>query len=366
MEINTNPINTEKLQQLIPILYKTKEPAIIWGNPGIGKSTIVKEFCKNQKIELIDVRLSQMAPEDLKGLPFFNHEQHTTTWLTPDFLPTEGQGILFLDELPHADQRLQTAAFQLILDRRIGDYILPKDWLVIAAGNYNEDLDNLFEMGAALKDRFTHILVDSSVETWLKWASKNKLHEAVLTFIKLKPEFLDSQGSIVESKEEDTSTIIPSPRSWKTVSDFLNSNDNPNDFSLLEDLIRGRIGKIAYAEFVHTLQELKETPDITVLFQSNSKKRLGIINSIKSIYGLYGLVYRLVNFVNEEENLEAVIDIMVAIGESEHEQGLEITTLGISMLLNKYKNMEGPKKLSLMGSIFDNESYQKYLKMSEQ
>src|SRR5690606_25955626 len=113
-----------------------KLSVMIWGAPGIGKSSIVAQVCESGKLDFIDLRLSQLAPTDLRGLPVPRDKQ--SAWLPPEFLPTEGQGILFLDEINLAPPAMQGVAQQLILDRRVGSYVLPDDWFVWAAGNRKE------------------------------------------------------------------------------------------------------------------------------------------------------------------------------------------------------------------------------------
>src|ERR1051326_3594924 len=108
---------------------------MIWGAPGIGKSSIVAQTAEAHKMEMIDLRLSQLAPTDLPGPPVADHEQNTSRWYPPEFLPREGRGILFLDELNLAPPAMQGMAQQLILDRRVGSYNVPSHWFVWAAGN---------------------------------------------------------------------------------------------------------------------------------------------------------------------------------------------------------------------------------------
>jgi hypothetical protein len=110
---------------------------MIWGAPGIGKSSIVAQVAKEHKIDFVDVRLSQLAPTDLRGLPVA--EDGISKWYPPEFLPHSGRGILFLDELNMAPPAMQGMAQQLILDRRVGSYVVPEGWYVWAAGNRKED-----------------------------------------------------------------------------------------------------------------------------------------------------------------------------------------------------------------------------------
>lgn len=350
MQINTNPITALELQQILPVIYEEKSPTILWGDPGIGKSSIVNNFCSENNLQLIDCRLSQLSPEDLRGLPYFNHKQKTTTWYTPEFLPTTGKGILFLDELPQADHRLQSAAFQLILDRRIGDYHLPPGWGVVAAGNYKND-DTLFEFSPALNDRFTHLLIQSDAKDWIKWAEKNQLDKRVITFIKLRPEFLNSHGSLIE-KSEDEFIINPTPRSWEAVSNILKyesqlSKDN------LAALIWGRVGYQVYSEFIYILNEIDSIPDINILLSLPEKECIQLIDGIKSIYGLYGVVYSMQSLLSKKEDIEKHLKLLVSIAQSNQEHNLEIATVGFNLVCEKIESLFGLEYLYELSKIKD-------------
>ena len=125
--------------------------AMIWGAPGIGKSSIVSAAAKNSGYDFIDLRLSQLAPTDLRGLPVAIHpknnvERGISKWYPPEFLPKTGKGILFLDEINMAPPAMQGVAQQLILDRKVGNYKVPEDWLIWAAGNRKEDRASVYEL----------------------------------------------------------------------------------------------------------------------------------------------------------------------------------------------------------------------------
>jgi MoxR-like ATPase len=169
------PIALEKyLQQLIQnqLFLST----MIWGAPGIGKSSIVKQVANANKIEFIDLRLSQLAPTDLRGLPVAiapnseNGNLGTSTWYPPEFLPREGAGILFLDELNMAPPAMQGVAQQLILDRCVGAYQVPEGWYIWSAGNRKEDRASVFEMPSPLANRFLHLEVEADFDSFKAYA----------------------------------------------------------------------------------------------------------------------------------------------------------------------------------------------------
>lgn len=127
------------LKKSLEALVAQKVPTFLWGAPGIGKSSIVKQIAQQKDVGFIDLRLALMDPTDLKGIPFYDKESHTALWAPPAFLPREGEGILFLDELNSAAPAVQSSAYQLILDRRVGEYVLPDGWAIVAAGNREGD-----------------------------------------------------------------------------------------------------------------------------------------------------------------------------------------------------------------------------------
>ena len=136
--------------------YATRLPMLLTGAPGVGKSSAVRQASTDMGIALIDVRASQTDPVDWRGIPSIIGGK--TKWCVPDFLPQSGAGILFLDELTAAPMAVQVALYQLILDRRIGDYTLPDGWYVMGAGNRVEDRAAAGRMSTALNNRLVHIL----------------------------------------------------------------------------------------------------------------------------------------------------------------------------------------------------------------
>jgi MoxR-like ATPase len=181
---------------------------MIWGSPGIGKSSIVAQTAERHGLACIDVRLSQLAPTDLRGLPVA--EGGVSRWYPPEFLPRDGAGILFLDEVNLAPPAMQGMAQQLILDRRVGSYTLPDNWFVWAAGNRKEDRAAVYDMPSPLANRFVHLLVEPEFESFKAYAVANEAHEQILAFLSYRPELLH--------KLDAHQPAWPSPRSWMMAS----------------------------------------------------------------------------------------------------------------------------------------------------
>lgn len=182
--------------------------AMLWGPPGIGKSSIVAQVAQAHDLELVDVRLSQLAPTDLRGLPVA--EQGVSRWYPPEFLPGGGRGVLFLDELNLAPPAMQGVAQQLILERRVGSYVLPSEWFVWAAGNRKEDRASVFDMPVPLANRFLHLHAEPDFDSFKAYALEHRIHEQVVAFLSYRPGLLH--------KIDPQQPAWPSPRSWTMAS----------------------------------------------------------------------------------------------------------------------------------------------------
>lgn len=197
---------TQYLDQLVQ--NKVKISTMIWGPPGIGKSSIVAQTAHKHKLGFIDLRLSQLAPTDLRGLPVAS--KGISKWYPPEFLPRSGTGILFLDEINLAPPTMQGMAQQLILDRRVGSYEVPNRWYIWAAGNRSEDRAAVFDMPAPLANRFIHLHVAPDFESFREYGMAHNFHEQVMAFLSFRPELLH--------KLDPQQSAWPSPRSWEMAS----------------------------------------------------------------------------------------------------------------------------------------------------
>ena len=154
-------------------------PVMIWGPPGVGKSQIVAQVAENHGAALVDIRLSQMEPSDLRGIPFKNGAK--VEWAIPAMLPevaVHGEaGLLFIDEITSAPPSVSAAAYQLILDRRLGEYRVPEHWAIVAAGNRQGDRGVTYSMPAPLANRFSHFDVDINLDDWVAWAYANGIDD---------------------------------------------------------------------------------------------------------------------------------------------------------------------------------------------
>jgi len=232
----TAKINHSELKEHIRKSYKTKVSLFVKGTMGIGKSDTIRqtamEIAKEENMEfvdgwedkkfgLIDIRLSQFNPEDLKGLPMFNTKDKTTEWLLPEILPRSGKGIIFFDELNLATPSIQAAAYQLILDRKLGSYNLPDGWAVISAGNGTEDRANTYELPAPLANRFAHTeLSPPSVDDWSEWAAANNINSSIISYLHWK------ETHLYKFDCDSNDVAFPTPRSWAFASKMIDGETN--------------------------------------------------------------------------------------------------------------------------------------------
>ncbi|MDH5645780.1 MAG: MoxR family ATPase, partial [Candidatus Heimdallarchaeota archaeon] len=227
----------------------------LWGPPGIGKSALVKQLALEKGRPLVDIRLPLMDPVDLRGLPMIDKERLQAVWLPPDFLPPADSppGILFLDEINAAPPAIQASAYQLILDKGIGTYKLPKGWIVIAAGNRVSDRSVAYKLPSALANRFTHLEIDPNITDWIAWAWKNSIDPMVISFLKLQPHLL------TKFDPKTNHTAFPSPRSWVFVSKLLKLRDQ--NLVLYMNTVKGTVGEAASHQFLAFLNYRDEIPD---------------------------------------------------------------------------------------------------------
>jgi MoxR-like ATPase len=220
-------------------LLETRWPVFLWGAPGVGKSSVVRQIAESRGLPLIDIRASLLDPTDLRGIPTI--EDGKALWCPPSFLPhdPDSKGVLFFDELNAAPTLVQASLYQLTLDRRVGEYVLPDGWQIIAAGNRAEDASVTFRMPAALANRFVHLDFETDFDDWRAWALANDLHHRVIAFLGTRRELLLNM--------ESTDKAFPTPRSWEMLSDAVHTLGLTSDAL---DVLIGVVGEGAAMEFI--------------------------------------------------------------------------------------------------------------------
>lgn len=220
--------------------FKAKRPVFLWGPPGVGKSEVIADLATELGGHMIDLRLSQMEPTDLRGIPYFNKDLGTMSWAPPIELPTEEFAaqfpvvVLFLDEMNSAAPSVQAAAYQLTLGRRIGTYKLPDNVVIVAAGNRESDKGVTYRMPTPLANRFVHLEVRPDFESWFNWAVGKGIHKDVVGYLSF------AKNDMFSFDPRSASRAFATPRTWVFVSEFL-ADDEATDAEL-RDLIAGTIG----------------------------------------------------------------------------------------------------------------------------
>ena len=192
-----------------------------------------------------------LDPADLPAMPFLGSDGRSK-WATPGFLPDNGTGILFLDELNAAPATVQASCYQLVLDRKLGEYTLPDGWAIIAAGNRDSDRAVTTRMPTPLRNRFVHLEFEVDVQEWTEWAIQAAICPEVIAFLRFRPELL--------SAFDRDANAFPSPRSWEFVSRILDSLGSQLNPAIEHEVIAGAVGTGAAAEFSAFLRMSESCP----------------------------------------------------------------------------------------------------------
>lgn len=250
------------LRELIEIAMAgpNSRPVFIWGPPGIGKSDIVHQIGEDWGVEdVLDIRLLLLEPTDLRGIPYRDPDSNTMQWSQPGELPpsnTDSRYIIFLDELTAAPQSVQAAAYQLVLDRKVGTYDLPPNAMIVAAGNRVKDNGVAHKMPTPLANRFIHFTLDTNFNDWLEWAVNNRVHSDVIGFL---GQFKNKLNQF-DPKSQDVA--FATPRSWKYVSDKLYSAEQlgKTNGDTVRSLVAGCVGEGIATEFVQHREVAHKLP----------------------------------------------------------------------------------------------------------
>lgn len=232
-----------EVRTLVSRCMAVGRPVMIWGPPGIGKSDLIAQIGREQNRPVIDMRLLLLEPTDIKGIPYFDPETKTMKWGHPSDLPTENyldNAILFLDEVNAAPPSVQAAAYQLILNRRVGEYRLPKGVSMVCAGNRDSDKGVTYRMPSPLANRLVHVEMSVNFEDWQKWAINAGVHADVVGFLS------QHKQKLFNFDPKSPDKAFATPRSWFFVSELI-TDDLPE--SLNTSLVAGTVGEGLAVEF---------------------------------------------------------------------------------------------------------------------
>lgn len=252
MENSNIPVVTvEDFCNIVKMQFNENNKRAIFGlgKGGIGKSESIASLAQELGIGYVDIRLLLYSEVDLKGIPYPDQEHTFTIWLQNNILPTiqknGDKGILVLDEITSCDKSLRTAAYQLLNERKLGEYILPDGWLIVCLGNGEEDGGDFQGMEGNFANRCSVFNVICDLETWKKWGYKSGINDLVLAYVSWAPNDLHTFDP-----EKENDILFASPRSWKAVSDILNCNGYSDDNKLVNLRIIGNIGSYVGHRFL--------------------------------------------------------------------------------------------------------------------
>jgi hypothetical protein len=285
-EIISRTVGPKAAKKSLRKAFKNKRPIFMWGPPGIGKSDIIKQLGEELDAHVIDVRLSLWEPTDIKGIPYFDSNTNKMVWAPPGELPDEElskqhkQIILFMDEMNSAAPSVQAAAYQLILNRRVGTYKLPDNVVMVAAGNRETDKGVTYRMPAPLANRFVHLELTVDWDDYFEWATENKIHKDVVGFLTF------SKKDLYDFDPKSSSRAFATPRSRSFVSELLVDDDCDND--TLTDLTSGAIGEGLAVKFMAHRKIASKMPNPEDILSGKVKKM-----DSKEISAMYSLTISL-------------------------------------------------------------------------
>lgn len=249
---------------LLNLLLAKGDAVMLWGDTGIGKSSIVYQVGNDNNEKVIDFRTNIREPVDMRGIPVPDLQSGVTRWLPPAELPRverDGEtGIFFMDEI-NTNAAMMPVCMQLVLERRVGEYEFPKKWKIVAAGNRVSDRAAAQKMPSALRNRFAHITIIPDVDAWCSWAILNAVAPEMVAFIRLRREFIH--------KRIGDENAFPSPRSLEKAAQYVDAPKRLRTY-----LFASHIGYAAASEFdafldvyraVGTLDDIAKNPDTAEL-----------------------------------------------------------------------------------------------------
>ena len=352
--LTSRQLSPNKAKASILHALKIKRPIFLWGGPGIGKSDIIHQIGKDINAKVIDIRLSLWEPTDIKGIPYYNSKENNMTWASPSELPTSALAkkhknmILFLDEMNSAAPSVQAAAYHLILNRRVGQYELPDNVLIVAAGNREADKGVVYRMPAPLANRFIHLEMKPEFEDWFEWSVANNVNKDVVGYLTF------SKKDLYDFDPKSPSRSFATPRSWSFVSELLSDDLDENTVT---DLVSGAVGEGLAVKFMAHRKVASQLPTPSEILE-------GKITELKSkeISAMYSLTVSLCYELKEandkkdkkfNEKVNKFLRFMMDNFDT------ELVVMGIKMALTQYQLPIDPDAVKCFDEF--HEKYGKYI-----
>ena len=279
----TRTVTSQQARRSLLKAFKKQRPVFLWGPPGIGKSELVADLAQELGGHMIDLRLGQMEPTDIRGIPFYNKDNGKMDWAEPIDLPSEELAagypivVLFLDEMNAAAPSVQAAAYQLILNRRIGKYFLPDNVVLVAAGNRESDKGVTYRMPTPLANRFIHQEMKCDFSSWQDWAVNHSIHKDVVGYLTF------AKQDLYDFDAKSASRAFATPRSWTFVSQLLEDEDGDDD--TIMNLIAGTVGEGLAVKFMAHRKIAGRMPNPMDILSGKEKEL-----NVKEVSAMYSLV----------------------------------------------------------------------------
>lgn len=247
---------------------------MMWGPPGVGKSQAVRQAAEmiekrtGKRVVITDVRLLLYNPVDLRGIPSPDENKEFAVWLKPKLFAMDESdeviNLLFLDELTAAPQSVQAAAYQITLDRMVGEHKLPDNCVILAAGNRVTDRSVSYKMPKALANRLCHVEVEADFGAWHKWALKNDIDLSVIGFLCYDSDSLMKFGSVSDE------LAFPTPRSWEMASRMISIY---GDIETALPFVSGCVGSEAASALLTWTKVWNQLPSMEDIFSGREVSR---------------------------------------------------------------------------------------------
>jgi len=352
-------LSPNKAKNSIKHAIKKQRPIFIWGPPGIGKSDIVHQIGEYMDAQVIDVRLSLWEPTDIKGIPYYAANDNTMKWAPPVELPSKEFAkkhkaiILFLDEMNSAAPAVQAAAYQLILNRKVGTYALPDNVYIVAAGNREADKGVTYRMPAPLANRFVHLELAVDFDDWFQWAVDHNIHKDVVGYLTF------SKKDLYDFDPKSPSRSFATPRSWSFVSELL---EDELDEETTTDLVSGAVGEGLAIKFVAHRKVAAQMPNPTDILSGKVKEL-----KTKEISAMYSLTVSLCYELKEasdkgDKKFDDKVDKFLRFMMDNFET--ELVVMGIKLALTQYALPIDPDEVECFDEFHDR--FGKYITKAQQ
>ena len=352
-------VSPNKAKNSIKHAITKKRPIFLWGPPGIGKSDIVHQIADSINAHVIDVRLSLWEPTDIKGIPYFDSNANKMVWAPPMELPDAEMAaqheaiVLFLDEMNSAAPAVQAAAYQLILNRKVGTYRLPDNVFIVAAGNREADKGVTYRMPAPLANRFVHLELAVSFDDWFQWAVDNKIHQDVVGYLQF------AKQDLYDFDPKSPSRSFATPRSWSFVSELL---EDELDDGTTTDLVSGAVGEGLAVKFMAHRKVASQMPNPTDILDGKVKEL-----KTKEISAKYSLTVSLCYELKEasdknDKKFDSKVNNFLRFAMDNFET--ELVVMGIKLALTQYSLPIDPDEVECFDEF--HEKYGRYIKAAQQ